>query len=442
MDRLGEDSFGILHSYLSSSIETFPDVRHGTNTQYTMKDIGLSAFGVFFCQSPSFLAYQRLMQEARGNNNGRTLFGIQKLPTDNQVRNLLDPVDPKLLWPVYRRTFEYLQKQGVVERFRSFANTLLVAVDGTGYFYSESIHCVKCSVAKHRDGRVTYSHTALMPAVVGPGMSKVISLEPEFITPQDGHKKQDCEAVAAKRWIRSVGSRLSPLGVTVLGDALYATQTMIRLVREQELSYLFVVKPKHHKHLYEELESFKKLGEIHRLERTQWTGKKHRHLLYRYINHVPLVDAEHPLEVNWVEFSIANEQGKITYRTAFITNHLITEQNVEELVKAGRCRWKIENEDINTLKTKGYHFEHNFGHGTQHLSQTLLSLNILAFLFHTVLELLDKRCALLRSTLPRRDTFFQHISALTQYLCFESWQHMMLFMLTGLKLQDPCASPP
>jgi hypothetical protein len=388
-----------------------------------MKDISFSAFAVFFCQSPSFLAYQRLMQEARGSNNGRTLFGIQKLPTDNQIRNLLDPVDPKLLWPAYRRTFKYLQKQGVVKRFRSFSNTLLVAVDGTGYFYSESIHCDQCSVAHHRDGRVTYSHTALMPAVVGPDIPQVIPLEPEFITPQDGHKKQDCEAVAAKRWIRSVG-------------------TMIKVVVKQKLNYLFVTKPKHHKHLYEELESFEKLGEIHTLKRTQWTGKKHRHLLYRYINGVPLVDAEHPLEVNWVEFSIANDKGEITYRTAFITNHLITEQNVEDLVKAGRCRWKIENEDINTLKTKGYHFEHNFGHGTQYLSQLLLSLNILAFLFHTVLELLDKRCALLRSTLPRRDTFFQHISALTQYLCFESWQHLMLFMLTGLKLQDPYVNPP
>jgi TfoX/Sxy family transcriptional regulator of competence genes len=442
MDIQGGDIFSTLCSFLTTSIKSFPDLRNGKNTQYSMKDIALSAFGVFFCQSPSFLAYQRLMQEARGNNNGRTLFGIQKLPTDNQIRNLLDPVDPKLLWPAYRQTFKYLQKQGVVKRFRSFANTLLVAIDGTGYFYSESIHCDQCSVAHHRDGRVTYSHTALMPAVVGPDIPQVIPLEPEFVTPQDGHKKQDCEAMAAKRWIRSMGNRLSLLGVTLLGDALYATQTMIKVVVKKKLNYLFVAKPKHHKYLYEELQSFEKLGEIQKLKRTQWTGKKHRHLLYRYINRVPLVDAEHPIEVNWVEFSITNDKGEITYRTAFITNHLITEQNVEALVKAGRCRWKIENEDINTLKTKGYHFEHNFGHGTQYLSQLLLSLNILAFLFHTVLELLDKRCTLLRSTLPRRDTFFQHISALTQYLCFESWQHLMLFMLTGLKLQDPYANPP
>jgi hypothetical protein len=115
----------------------------------------------------------------------------------------------------------------------------------------------------------------------------------------------------------------------------------------------------------------------------------------------------------------------------------VSEGNVEELVQAARTRWKIENEDINTLKTKGYHFEHNFGHGKQFLAQTLLSLNLIAFLFHTALELLDRRCALIRDTLPRRDTFFQHLGVLTQYMCFQGWQQLMLFMLEGLKLADP-----
>jgi len=437
MDTQGGDIFRTLLSYLTTSIESFPDLRRGTNTQYSIKNIALSAFAVFFCQSPSFLAYQRLMEQAQGKNNGRTLFGIQKLPTDNQIRNLLDPVDPKLLRSAYRATFEYLRKEGVVESFRGFANTLLIAIDGTGYFHSESIHCDKCTVSQHRDGRTTYAHTALMSAVVKPGSAQVIALEPEFIVPQDGHEKQDCESEAAKRWIREFAARYSSLGITLLGDGLFATQPMIEIVVEEELDYIFVVKPLNHKYLYEELESRQKLGEVRELKRTQGTGRKRRRLVYRYINGVPLTGGEKSVEVNWVEITMSDDKGKVTFHTALVTSHLITEQNVEALVEAGRCRWKIENEDINTLKTKGYHFEHNFGHGKRYLSQTLLSLNILAFLFHTVLELKDKRCALLRTTLPRRDTFFQHISMLTQYFCFESWQHLMLFMLTGLKLEDP-----
>jgi len=146
-----------------------------------------------------------------------------------------------------------------------------------------------------------------------------------------------------------------------------------------------------------------------------------------------LKDAENSIEVNWVEITITNEEGKITFHTAFITSYLISEENVAGLVQAGRCRWKIENEDFNNLKTKGYHFEHNFGHGKQYLSQTLLSLNDLAFLFHTVLELLDENCGWLRKTLPRRETFFQHISTLTQYLCFASWESLLEFMIRGLR---------
>jgi len=146
------------------------------------------------------------------------------------------------------------------------------------------------------------------------------------------------------------------------------------------------------------------------------------------------------VQVNWVELLMRDEAGNVTLRAAFVTNHLITMENVEALVEAGRCRWKIENEDFNTLKTKGYHFEHNFGHGKQYLAQALLSLNILAFLFHTVLEILDKRCATLRQMLPRRDTFFQHIAALTQYLPFADWQSLLEFMLRGLR--DGPGPPP
>lgn len=86
-----------------------------------MHDFVMSAFAVFFCQSPSFLAFQTLMQKSRGMNNGETLFGIQKLPTDNQIRNMLDPVDPKLLRSVFASTFGYLQQQQVIDSFRSFS---------------------------------------------------------------------------------------------------------------------------------------------------------------------------------------------------------------------------------------------------------------------------------------------------------------------------------
>jgi hypothetical protein len=87
------------------------------------------------------------------------------------------------------------------------------------------------------------------------------------------------------------------------------------------------------------------------------------------------------------------------------------------------------------LKTKGYHLEHNFGHGQHYLSAFLLSLNLLAFLFHTVLEWSDDQYTLLRRVLARRQTFFEDIRALTRYMVFDSWDHLMNFMIQGLELQ-------
>ncbi|MFO7092689.1 ISNCY family transposase, partial [Arthrospira platensis PCC 7345] len=96
------------------------------------------------------------------------------------------------------------------------------------------------------------------------------------------------------------------------------------------------------------------------------------------------------------------------------TNYPLSDENVAEVVRAGRTRWKVENENNNTLKTKGYHLEHNFGHGKQHLSSLLRTINILSLLFHTLQELLDNKYQLLRAHLPKRQTFFNDLRALTQ----------------------------
>ena len=103
-------------------------------------------------------------------------------------------------------------------------------------------------------------------------------------------------------------------------------------------------------------------------------------------------------------------------------------------MQARRARWKSENESHNVLKTKGYHLEHNFGHGQQHLASFLLTLNLLAFLLHTVLFLVSPHYRLLRKELATRQTFFQDIRVLTRYHLFNSWDALLDFMVTQLEL--------
>ena len=78
-----------------------------------------------------------------------------------------------------------------------------------------------------RSGHTLYYHAAITPVVVCPGQSQVITLPPEYIMPQDGHDKQDCERAAAKRWRRTHAQAVAPYGVTVLGDALYSNQPWV-----------------------------------------------------------------------------------------------------------------------------------------------------------------------------------------------------------------------
>jgi hypothetical protein len=98
---------------------------------------------------------------------------------------------------------------------------------------------------------------------------------------------------------------------------------------------------------------------------------------------------------------------------------------VAELAACGRARWKIENESFNVLKTRGYHLEHNFGHGTAHLSALLACLNLLAFAIHTVCDLAEGAWRKARTTLGPRLRFFQSLQALTTYLVFSSWTELL-----------------
>jgi len=433
----GNQTFYTLINFLNSAISKFPDIRLGTNKQYKIRDAALSAFSVFFTQSPSFLSYQISMEQNKGNNNGRTLFGIDNIPCDNQIRALLDPIPANLLFPVFDQTFNMLQETNVVDEFRSFNNDLLIALDGTWFFSSNKIHCQNCLTKEHRNGTTTYYHNALLPVVMVPGSSRVIPLAPEFIRPQDGNEKQDCENAAAKRWINWKGAEYSSLGVTVLGDDLFSRQPVCQLALDKKLNFIFVCKPSSHKWLSEWLTAADPVVDLHEFAVTKWTGSKHLTYTYQYANGVPLKDGEDALLVNWAQLTITNEQGAVTFRNSFVSNHKITRENVAAFIEAGRTRWKIENENNNTLKTKGYHFEHNFGHGKENLSETLLSLNLLSFLFHTVLEIFDNKYRLIRETLPRRKDFFNDIRALTRYICFDNWNQLLDFMIRGLELPNP-----
>ena len=398
----------------------FTDPRKGKNTSYTMVDAGLSAFSVFFMQSPLFLEYQRSLQQWLGKNNAQTLFGVHDIPSDNQIRHLLDATEPGQVKPLFSYLFNALNQAGVVETYRSVNHTLLLAFDGTEYLSSHTIHFPNCSTRHHANGSVTYSHTALTPVLVKPGLDKVIPLAPEFVRPQDGAEKQDCELNAAKRWLADCGGDYSPLGVTLLGDDLYCHEPFCRDALNRGFDFILVCKPASHSIVSEWVDFLDRGGAVHTGVRRRWTGQRREIDTYRYAQAIPLRDGDDALLVNWCELTTTDESGNVLYHNTFVTNLALDDRKVLEVVAAWRCPWKIENENNNTLKTKSYHFEHNYSHSQQYLLSVLASLIILTFLVDTVLECIHNQYQQLRHKLPSRQRLFSDIHTLTSYLCFES----------------------
>ncbi len=408
--------FDKLVEELHRCFEQLPDYRTGENTQYEIRDAALSAFGIFFTQSKSFLAYQRMIGERKGRSKVHSLFGVERIPSDNQIRNLLDPQEPELVYGVFAKGLKALEASGWLDDFGSYGGQVLISCDGTQTVSSQKIHCPHCSRRELANGETQYAHYAILPVMVKAGESRVLALEPEFISSQDGHEKQDCERAAIKRWVKRNAERFARHKYTLLGDDLYACQPLCELFLEAGFNFILVCKPDSHVALYEQVAFLDTNGVVAQLTERHWNGRYAEIHHYRWVNGVPLRRGEDALQVNWCEITITRED------------------NVVPLVRDGRAHWKSENETNNVLKTKGYHLEHNFRHGEHFLANFLLTLNLLAFLFHTLLDLLDEQYHRLRQHLVTRRDFFNDLRALLRYMLFDNWNHLMRFMLVGLEL--------
>lgn len=430
----------VLASLLDSlrrCLERLPDKRRGMNSTYRMADFGMAAFSAFFMQCSSFLEHQKQLENDHARSNCQTLFDIPKIPTHNQIRAMLDPAEPKLLYPVFAEMIATLESiPDGLDAFRRLGNHVLIALDGTEYHCSEEIHCPNCSTRQRGKGGTEYFHTMLGATLVAPGHDKVIPLEPEFIAPQDGAEKQDCENAAAKRWLAAHGQQYARLNPIYLGDDLFSRQPLCEAVTAVNGHFIFVCKPSSHPLIQEYVTG---TGvELATHEEALKQGKRKSTYRYRWIHDIPLRDGKDALKVNWFEIEILNANNEVTYRNSFVTNLEVGPGNVAALAACGRARWKIENETFNVLKTGGYHIEHNFGHGDQHLASILVMLNLLAFAFHTVCDIADNLWRSAREKLATRRRFFNNLASITTYAIFDSWQDL----LETLAFARPLLRPP
>jgi hypothetical protein len=396
----------------------FPDDRVGRGGNIAIADFGLSAFSMFFMQSASFLSYQRTLEKGHGRSNCQTLFGIDKIPSDNYIRDMLDEADPALLQPCFERLEQLLAEPAMRQAFGRLGARTLIAWDGTEFFCSQKLGCPHCLTRKRANGKIERYHSMLAATVVAPGHAKVVPLAPEFIAPQDGAEKQDCERNAVKRWFDTHGARLSPLRPIYLGDDLFACQPVAQMVASNGDDFLFTCKPGSHKALYDFING----AELNRHDEKIRKRNTTETFRYRWIEAVPLREGKDAMLVNWISCEIVDANGRVKYASAWVTSLPVSKHNVAEIVACARARWKIENESFNVMKNHGYELEHNFGHGKRFLAMTMATLNLLAFAWHSALDLLEPSWQAAREAAVKRTSFFAHLATLTAYAVFPSWQ--------------------
>jgi hypothetical protein len=400
-----------------------------SETAISLADALMAAFAMFSLKAPSLLAFDK----ERAEGNLHTIYGIARVPCDTHMREILDPVSPKVLRPLFTSVFRQLQRGKALEPMAFLDGHYLLALDGTEYFSSKTIHCASCLHKVHRNGAITYCHQMLGAALIHPDLRAVIPLMPEPIVKHDGTAKNDCERNATKRFIAKLRKDHPHLKFIITEDSLSSNAPHIETLHKYGLHYILGVKEGDHAYLFQQVQAAEHAGRVTYYERhDRAVGLVHR---FRFVNALPL-NASHPdLRINFIEYW---EVGATKVQHwSWVTDIRVSKRNVYHLMRGGRARWKIENETFNTLKNQGYNFEHNYGHGTQNLSVVFAMLMTLAFLVDQTQQLC---CALFQAVwakLGSKRLLWERMRALFYDYAFASMRQLFEALLYGFKKSSP-----
>lgn len=395
-------------------------------TEISLPDCLMSGVALFGLKFPSLLQFDKARQEdPEIRHNLRSLYGIEQAPCDTYFRERLDGVSPPYLQKMINRMIALVQRANLLEHYRHLHDYYLVPIDATGYFSSHEVHCDSCCVKHHRNGTVTYYHQMLSAVLAHPGLKTVLPLALEPITKLDGHRKNDCEHSAAKRLLRALRKSHPHLKMVVVLDALYADGVIIRLLKELDLRFIITAKDSDLTYLFE----FYRAVKHQSLDQVEGGVQKH----YEWAKGLPLNDSHADLSVTVVEYQEIGRKGEKKY-FCWLTDLEVNEKTIEKLEKGGRARWRVENETFNTLKNQGYQFEHNFGHGYNHLSTVLAYLMFIAFLIDQIQEL---ACPYFKAVLARwggRIYVWQRMRNLFFNFLIDSWEQLYEALLVKHRL--------
>jgi len=428
--------------FLATTFRVLEDARAVDQLTYPLHDTLLSGFALMFFQHPSLLQFQRAMRQKRRRCNLESIFGVHAVPSDTQMREILDGVDPEVLRALLPQLWEKVRRAGWGHRFTTTLPSgqqqgtyYTVALDGSEYFHSTTIQCPHCLRQPDAKGRVHYSHLVVGATLVRAGSHQVLPLDAEEVgNPTAQSHPQDCELTAGKRLIARLRREHPQMALIVIGDDLYSHSPFVEQLQQLRLHYVLVAKPASHPTLMAAVAAVEAQGVSQQRQWDEGRGARQRRYTYRIMRQLPLA-MESPVRVTYVEVWEHHPDGQLLYHNSWITDLDVTADNVAVVVTIGRTRWKIENEQFNVQKNHGYELTHNYGHGQQSLSRVFYLLNLLAYVTHVIIELGDQLYQRCRAQESRRE-LWAALRTTLNILLVESWSHLL-----RVYLEEAEASP-
>ena len=419
---------------VSQAFAPIPDPRRPDRVDSSLHDTLMSGFAMMFFQYPNLLELQRKMKQRRHQCNVETIFGVREVPSDTQMRDMLDGVPVELIRALLPAFFENIRRAGWAKEFTTTLSrgadqgpydTLML--DGSDYFHATRLQCPSCLQRHDRVGEVHVRHAVVAGTLGKAGAHRVLPIDGEEVRNDDGQDKQDGEIKAAKRLIPRLRHEHSQRALIIGGDDLYCHEPFIVQRREHRMHHVLVCKPGSHVEGYREVEAQDALGALERGEWHEGPACRRRFSAYRLARGVALTETGR-VRGTFVEVWSHHRSGKQLSHNAWLTDLEVRADNVAEIVSIGRSRWKIEHEPCNVQKNHGYALTHNYGHGQQTLSMVFYLLNLLACIAHMILDRGDRFYQRCRATTSRKE-LWHTLRAGMRMLLVSSWSQMLLIYL-------------
>jgi hypothetical protein len=419
-----------MYSVFREKVLKIPDERLRRPQTIPIVDAAMSAASMFALKYPSMLQFVGDSRDPLIQHNLRSIFQVSRVPSDTAMREILDPIETRHFQDIFKSLFSLAQRGKALEGYTFYNGAYLISLDGTGFFSSHDIHCENCNVKNHRDGTKTFYHQMLAGVVIHPDRKEVIPLAPEPISLKDGSNKNDCERNASERFLRRLRREHPHLKIIITEDGLSSNAPHIRLMNELGFSFILGCKPGDHKALFDFVDQSEKLAGAYR--QTFFDGNVTHE--FRWQNGVPLNDSHPDLMVNFIEYWEKDSDGNVVQHFSWVTDIEINKDNLMQIMRGGRARWKVENETFNTLKNLGYNFEHNFGHGYQNLSNNLAVIMMLVFLIDQLQQIC---CLLFKKALERAERvsyLWRRMRNHFGLMKFKNWEEFLKALAYGVEV--------